>query len=143
MGNFGDLIKREREAAGLTQEQLGEKIGVTGVTIMRYEKNQREPRLEQLDKIAEALGVSLSRLMGIDDRHRIDASAVSKATEAILKARGEYPKQAEGCFSDDDFVKFALFGGGEEITDEMYEEVRQFAEFVKKREAAKKKPPQG
>lgn len=40
--------------------------------------------------------------------------------------------------SDDD-IKFALFGGDGEITDEMYEEVRSFAAFVKSREAGKKK----
>lgn len=33
----------------------------------------------------------------------------------------------------DDDIKFALFGGGEEITDEMYEEVKRFAAFVKQR----------
>lgn len=35
-------------------------------------------------------------------------------------------------------IKFALFGGDGEITDEMYEEVKQFAAFVKQREAEKK-----
>lgn len=40
--------------------------------------------------------------------------------------------------SDED-IMFALFGGDGEITDEMYEEVKQFALFVKNREAAKKK----
>lgn len=36
-------------------------------------------------------------------------------------------------------IKFALFGGDGEITDAMYEEVRNFAEFVKQREAEKRK----
>lgn len=39
--------------------------------------------------------------------------------------------------SDDD-IKFALFGGDGEITDAMYEEVKQFAAFVRQREAEKK-----
>jgi len=39
--------------------------------------------------------------------------------------------------SDED-IKFALFGGDGEITDAMYEEVKQFAAFVKQREAGKK-----
>ena len=38
----------------------------------------------------------------------------------------------EGGIPDED-VKFALFGGDMEITDEMYEEVKQFAAFVKAR----------
>lgn len=35
-------------------------------------------------------------------------------------------------------LKFALFGGSEDITDEMYQEVLSFAAFLKQREAAKK-----
>ena len=35
----------------------------------------------------------------------------------------------ERTVSDDD-IKFALFGGDGEITDEMYDEVKRFAEFV-------------
>lgn len=40
--------------------------------------------------------------------------------------------------SDDD-IKFALFGGDGEITDAMYDEVRNFAAYVRQREASKKK----
>lgn len=46
--------------------------------------------------------------------------------------------EGERNVSDED-IKFALFGGDGEITDAMFEEVRQFAEFVKNREAQKKK----
>ena len=38
----------------------------------------------------------------------------------------------------DEDIKFALFGGDGEITDEMYDEVRKFAAYVKLREAEKK-----
>ena len=38
----------------------------------------------------------------------------------------------------DDDIKFALFGGDGEITDAMFEEVKQFAAFVRQREAEKK-----
>lgn len=42
----------------------------------------------------------------------------------------------DGGVSDDD-IKFALFGGSGEITDEMYEEVKRFAAFVRQREKEK------
>lgn len=38
----------------------------------------------------------------------------------------------------DEAIKFALFGGSEDITQEMYDEVRSFAAFVKEREAKKR-----
>ena len=34
----------------------------------------------------------------------------------------------------DEDIKFALFNGADNITDEMYEEVKRFAEYVKQRE---------
>lgn len=39
----------------------------------------------------------------------------------------------------DEAVKFALFGGRDDITPEMYEEVRSFARFVMEREARKRR----
>lgn len=40
---------------------------------------------------------------------------------------------------DDEDIKFALFGGADNITDEMYEEVKAFAKFVEEREKKKRK----
>lgn len=46
------------------------------------------------------------------------------------------PASEETGASDDD-LKFALFGGGGEITDEMFEEVKAFAQWVKARNSEK------
>lgn len=67
MGDYGARIKQARESLGLTQEELGNAIGVTGVTIMRYEKNQREPTQQKLLAIANALHTSITTLMGIEE----------------------------------------------------------------------------
>lgn len=63
MNTYGSRIKAARESANLTQEGLGQKLGVTGVTIMRYEKNQREPRQDQFKRLAAALNVDVNWLM--------------------------------------------------------------------------------
>lgn len=88
MGDYGSRIKAAREAAGLTQEQLGEKLGVTGVTIMRYEKNQREPRQKQLERIAAALGIHVLDLMGIGqelDKYVDEIKLPSDATQGDIE----------------------------------------------------------
>lgn len=59
---IGERIKAAREKTGMTQVELGEKVGVSGVAIMRYEKGQRQPRYDQLQRIANALGVSVYEL---------------------------------------------------------------------------------
>ena len=54
---IGKNIREARKSKGLTQEELGNLIGLTGVAIMRYEKDQREPNMETIKKIANALNI--------------------------------------------------------------------------------------
>lgn len=87
----GQRIKKARERAGITQVELGEKIGVSGVAIMRYEKDQRQPRIEQFQAIAIALGVDVNWLMnGYTLEQRDQAMkdyVVRRFTEAELDKR--------------------------------------------------------
>lgn len=69
--------------------------------------------------IAEYLGVSADLIL---------------TGEENKKAPAEDGKRAVS----DDEIKFALFGGDGEITDEMYDEVKRFAAYIKQREAGKK-----
>ena len=59
-------------------------------------------------------------------------------TDYLLEQTDEKtPAENPRAVSDED-IKFALFGGDGEITDEMYEEVKRFAAFIKQREADRK-----
>ncbi len=69
MSDYGYRIKELREEKNLTQTQLGEMVGVTGVAIMRYEKNLREPNSAMIKKLADALGVSAGYLQGYESRY--------------------------------------------------------------------------
>ena len=44
------------------------------------------------------------------------------------------PAASDGSKLSAEDIKFALFGGSDEITDEMYEEVKRFAAYVRARE---------
>ena len=54
-------IRREK---GWTQEKLSEVSGVRRVTIARYETGKNSPTLRMLEKLADALGVSIADLSG-------------------------------------------------------------------------------
>lgn len=60
----GDQIKKARKNAGLTQKQLSEKTGIPAITIQQYERGVRAPKVDSLQKISIALGVSLDDLLG-------------------------------------------------------------------------------
>ena len=56
---LGKQIKKLRNKAGLTQEALAEKIGVTSQYIIYLEKGKRNPRIGLLYKMAESLDVKV------------------------------------------------------------------------------------
>lgn len=68
---LGDKIRAAREAAGLTQEELGKKCGTTKQTIYKYEigKITNIP-LDRLEKIANIVGVTTTSLLGWEPNNR-------------------------------------------------------------------------
>lgn len=70
MADLGSNIKTMREKVGMTQAELGEKIGVSGVAIMRYEKGLREPNINTLQKIAVALNVPVTQLLPLNETEK-------------------------------------------------------------------------
>lgn len=68
---LGDKIRAAREAAGLTQEELGKKCGTTKQTIYKYEigKITNIP-LDRLEKIADIVGVTTTSLLGWQPEER-------------------------------------------------------------------------
>jgi transcriptional regulator with XRE-family HTH domain len=57
------LIREVREQRGLTQTKLGELVGKSMPTISKYENDQMEIRAVLLVRIAEVLGVPVTRLL--------------------------------------------------------------------------------
>ncbi len=51
-----------RESKGLTQAQLGARLGVNSVTVSRWETERRSPDLNVLAAISEALGIDISSI---------------------------------------------------------------------------------
>lgn len=61
---IGESIRSWRKERGLTQKALGEKLGVSQATVGQYETNPNPPKIDTLSKIADALGVPLTLLIG-------------------------------------------------------------------------------
>ena len=65
MPTLGEQIKALRIKQGFTQEQLAKALHTTKATISRYEKDQRQPRREQITEIACALGANPDDLFNL------------------------------------------------------------------------------
>ena len=55
---IGEKIKYFRTRIGITQAKLAELSGIHPVSIRKYETNKMVPQSPQIDRIAEALGIS-------------------------------------------------------------------------------------
>lgn len=60
---MGEKLRAAREAAGMTQQELAEKIGVQQRDISRWENCRREPGVLTVKKMAQALGCSMDNLV--------------------------------------------------------------------------------
>lgn len=72
---LGEVIRRHRLAAGLSQEKLAELSGSHFTYISEIETNKRNPSVNVLRRIAAALDVRTSRLVA-------DAEALERARAA-------------------------------------------------------------
>jgi transcriptional regulator with XRE-family HTH domain len=64
---FAANLRRLRDAAGLTQDQLSDATQMAPSEISRYERGDRDPQLRQIVRLARGLGVPLTELLaGID-----------------------------------------------------------------------------
>ncbi len=59
---IGEQVREYRDKAILTQDELGEKAGLSGYTISRIESNQVAPRVSTIRKIAGALDIEPTEL---------------------------------------------------------------------------------
>ncbi len=62
----GEKIKYFRNMRGISQETLGQLSGINSATIKKYEYGIRNPKSDQLLKIANALGISINIFMDFD-----------------------------------------------------------------------------
>lgn len=64
--NFSENLMRLRKEKGLSQEALGEKIGVTRQTVSKWETGETTPEMNKLIELAQFFAVSLDELVGKD-----------------------------------------------------------------------------
>ena len=69
---IGEKIKYFRKRIGITQAKLAELSGIHPVSIRKYETNKMVPQAAQIDRLAEALGVSSFALAGFENNIRLE-----------------------------------------------------------------------
>ena len=65
--SFSERLVKLRKSRNLTQKQVYEAIGMSGIGYQRYEYGQREPAYSKLIALADYFDVSLDYLVGRSD----------------------------------------------------------------------------
>lgn len=93
---IGFRIKKAREALGLTQRELAERVGVTGGSIANYENETSHPKEPVLYKLLDTLQVDANYLFQdcYDDRNSVGFSISIPERNLLTKYRDldEYGK---------------------------------------------------
>ena len=95
-------LKELRKEKKLTQEELAQDIGVSKITILRWENGERQIKPEKAQQLADYFGVSVGYLLGYEE---------AKTLENILKDAEEYLEMTEDDLLSDNYssrIKIAL-----------------------------------
>lgn len=68
--NIGKIIAEKRKEAGMTQEQLAQKLMITPQAVSKWENGVGLPDLTLIPQIAGALGISMDELFGVSGQAR-------------------------------------------------------------------------
>lgn len=86
MVDFGEKIRALRQAAGLTQQQLADKLGVTKSTVSYYELAVRFPSTDVIISLAEAFHVTADYLLGLEPKTQtLDVTDLPEEDIAFLQ----------------------------------------------------------
>ena len=87
---FGQNVQRLRRAAGLSQEELAERLGVTRQAVSKWERDSAYPEMEKLARMSQLFGVTVEALLNGDPapaEARPAPPPDGAAAEAFLRAQ--------------------------------------------------------
>lgn len=121
---IGKRLKKLRESSSLTLKDVADKIGISSMTLSRYESNSRKVRINTLQEILKIYGVDYEDFINSIKMNDVDDLPILKYFD-MLNSRGkdEAVKRVKELTYIPEFKKVNLIAAHErtdiEITDEM------------------------
>ena len=84
MVDCSEKLRTLREARGLTQLQVANRIGVSKAMISAYETASKTPSIEVLIRLSRLFGVSVDYLVCVDAPKYIDVSELDDESSALI-----------------------------------------------------------
>lgn len=80
---FNENFKALRQARGLTQAQMADKLGISISAVSMYEQGRRKPDNDMLRKICEKFRVSTDSLLGINFKESSEGKSVDEFIDEV------------------------------------------------------------
>lgn len=87
MTDIGGNIKALRKENGLSQDELGEKLGVSGKTVSSWEINRTEPNMGTIEKMCVIFNCPKSRIVGLGPSIDSQAERILAYYNALTKTQ--------------------------------------------------------
>ena len=114
---IGERIKYYRLAAGLTQQELADKIGVKLAAVSKYELGTVDNLpISRVERIADALGVTGGQIMGWEESDMIDGEIL---VQVVAEIAAGFDKQPIRDYEMDRFPVPSVYAKGRR-TDELF-----------------------
>lgn len=118
---FGEELKKCRSAAGLSQRALAELLNVSQQAVGSWETNRTSPSPETIADIANVLGISSDKLLGVSAQKNPPQSDGTFEPELTEKDELDISHRLDAMLSDLDKNDSALMFDGEPLDDESCE----------------------
>lgn len=128
---FCENLKNARLDRGITQVELASLLGVAKSTYSMYESGKREPNIQMIKKIADILDVSVSELLGWNEKENDD---ILKVTDPTMHSA--FSKMAES-------NTVSLFSGSNKILYDILNEMLKEEEKEELNRRLREKLPTG
>lgn len=137
---LGQRLKKLREEAGLTQEEVAKNLNITASGYGYYEQGRRDPDTDTLRKLAEFYNVSVDYLLGMTDirnpNPHIPKDYKHEVTKRDLKQYEDFIENVKALFMNDEVA--------EEDKEKIFRDISEafwMAKDINKKKYAKKKKP--
>lgn len=143
--NFSEVLRKTRKEQGISQKELAAKLGVSQPSYAQYENGKRNPKMETIYKIADALEVPVSVLC-TDEKDTtliIDmfSSTSNKIPEKYYKTLYKSPRNSDRtkfkCLQTIDNLLDQLNSKGQNKAMEQVEMLTKIPEYQKTEETKK------
>ena len=97
---FAEKLIELRKGRGWSQEELGERLGVTRQTVSKWELGSTTPEMEKLAAMGELFGISLDELVRGGESYTVTGDVPEQKVIVVKKSRfvrGEFKSEKKWC----------------------------------------------